>query len=430
MEQLSSLDDFSVEMGEYELVKTKKFDRLVNITTGGSVDMRPLLYKGRVYFASMNHNLYCADANTGELIWKYKTEDRIGVVAAPMISNNVVYIGSYDQNMYALDADTGDLIWKFKTRGEILCVASEKDGILYFTSRDRFLYAVTADSGELVWKFETRDEMQSSPTIFEDKLFVVSYDQNMYCVDRKTGKMIWKFWTDAEMLNAPYFTVHDRVIYFGSIDSYLYAVYIDTGKLKWKRKISNYGAMPTPWIHNNVIYESSREGLLVALDMNGNVLWQFRKNLIFGHPIVDDDNIYVTSEDQHLYCISLDGKEVWKFKTEDAVWWQPAFSEDLIYFGSYDCNLYCISKDTAELVWKFRCPGSPSVQPPLNEEYEMRLKIPDSQFKPDLKEKRYDVSVIEEEGDTNFYKSRITYQVSTQYAAKGKYQVDSAEEEF
>ena len=38
---------------------------------------------------------------------------------------------------------------------------------------------------------------------------------------------------------------------------------------------------------------------------------------------------------------------------------------------------------------------------------------------------------MEDEADgTSAYKSRVTYQVSTQYQAKGKYQIDSDEEAF
>jgi len=44
--------------------------------------------------------------------------------------------------------------------------------------------------------------------------------------------------------------------------------------------------------------------------------------------------------------------------------------------------------------------------------------------------KIYEHHSIEDEGNVNFYKSRITYNVSTEYAAKGKYQVDSDEEAF
>jgi hypothetical protein len=47
------------------------------------------------------------------------------------------------------------------------------------------------------------------------------------------------------------------------------------------------------------------------------------------------------------------------------------------------------------------------------------------------KKKAYEFGFGDEEGgNTGAYKSRITYQVSTQYASKGKYQVDSQEEEF
>ena len=46
------------------------------------------------------------------------------------------------------------------------------------------------------------------------------------------------------------------------------------------------------------------------------------------------------------------------------------------------------------------------------------------------REKRYEFGLTEEDDNTSQYQSRITYQMTTQYASKGKYKVDSSEEEF
>lgn len=428
----SSFDDFSVEMGEYEVKKTKKFDRLWRITGGGSIDQHPLVYNDRVYFGCMNHNVYCLEAATGKLVWKFKAEDRIGVISSPIVHRGILYIGSYDRFMYALDAETGKLMWKFETQGEILSVAFADEDVVYFTSRDQHIYAVTWDKGKLLWRFKTQDEHQSSPTVFEDRVFFCSYDQNVYCLKKDTGEFIWKFYTQGELLNSPYFLIHDRNIYFGSMDGNTYAVNIDTGKMVWKRKLSNYGAMPVPAINSkkDVLYNCGRDGTLFAMTLEGKTIWKFRNNLIFGHPEVHDDKVYLTSEDHNMRCISSEGKLLWKFETDAPVWWKAAFWKDMVYFGSYDCHLYAINDKTQEVVWKFRCPGSPSWFPPLHEDFEVQMKVSKSDVEESGNEKRYDLSITEEEGDTNFYKSRITYQVSTQYAAKGKYQIDSLEEEF
>lgn len=426
----STFDEFSIEIGEYEVKKIKKFDRLWRIGEGGSVDQQPLVYKGRVYFGSMNHNVYCVDAMTGKLIWKFRTRDRVGVISSPIVYKNMIYIGSFDHFMYALDADTGELAWKFETRGEILSVACAAEGAVYFTSRDHNIYALTWDKGELLWKFRAQEEMQSSPTVFEDKVFFSSYDQNLYCADRRTGRISWKFHTQGELLNSPYFLIHNRVIHFGSLDGYLYAVNVDSGTLKWKRMMSNYGAMPVPDMNKGILYQCGRDGTLFALTLDGEFIWSFRKNIILGHPEVHEDRIYVTSEDKNFYCVSMEGKELWKFTTEGPVWWKPSFLGNIVYFGSYDCNLYAVDIRTRKLVWKFRCPGTPSYLPPLHDDFEVRLKIPKEVVSEEVGAKRYDVGIADEGESSDFYKSRITYQISTQYQSKGKYQIDSDEEEL
>ena len=69
---------------------------------------------GVVYVGSYDQNVYALNANTGALLWKYKTANFIE--SSPAVANGVVYIASNDpdDNLYALDANTGTLLWKHK----------------------------------------------------------------------------------------------------------------------------------------------------------------------------------------------------------------------------------------------------------------------------------------------------------------------------
>lgn len=68
-------------------------------------------------------------------------------------------------------------------------------------------------------------------------------------------------------------------------------------------------------------------------------------------------------------------------------------------------------------------------RPPPYEAFELEISVP--QEETEEKKKTYDLDLSDEgEERTDFYKSRITYQVSTRYQEKGKYQIDSDEEEF
>src|SRR6266567_664794 len=109
----------------------------------------------------------------------------------------------------------------------------------------------------------------------------------------------WKFKTERVMeawFSSP--TVSDDIVYFGSDDSYLYALNAVTGELKWKFKTGD------------VVYSS---------------------------PAVADGAVYVGSHDSYLYAVDMNtGKERWKFKTGNRVYSSPVVSDATVYFGSAD----------------------------------------------------------------------------------------------
>ncbi len=425
----TGFDDFTIDMGKYEVKQVREWDRMWKVETGGSIDCCPLIYDDKVYFGSMNHSIHCIDAVTGELIWKYRARDRVGA-ASPIEKNGIIYIGSYDRNMYALDALMGRLVWKFRTEGMIHPTGVIKDGTLYFGSYDRNFYALDAATGALKWKFRTYGKILCDPTVFENTIIIGSYDRNFYCLDAGTGQLVWKLTAEKEVVNAGGFAVLHGHVYMFAFDNIVRKVDARTGAVIWKKRIGQYGFTCGTVIHEDMLLVPSEDGILFAMDLDGNVLWKFSTTKPLGTPAVYNGKIYFTCEDFNFYCISMEGKLVWKFRTQEMNWWKPSFLRGNVYFGSYDCHFYCLDAETGRLAWKFRTEGSPSKYPPPYEQFEIELKIPESEVREEAREKRYDFGVADEEESPDFYKSRITYQVSTQYASKGKYQKDSDEEEF
>jgi outer membrane protein assembly factor BamB len=81
----------------------------------------------------------------------------------------------------------------------------------------------------------------------------------------------------------------------------------------------------------------------------------------FGSPVIAGDRLYVTGVIDSmavLYCISLDGKMIWK-STLGKEWMTsfpgsrsaPTIVDDLIYVGSGMGNLYCLERETGTMVW-------------------------------------------------------------------------------
>ncbi len=426
-----AFEDFTVEMSEIELKKKEDLHACWwGTTEGGSIENRPVIYDGTVIFGSANHNMYSLDTDTFQEKWKFKTGSSI-ISSSPVIHRDCVLFGSYDKNVYCLDAKTGKLRWKFKTQGEIASPGAVHDGLFFITGRDMMLYALDCESGRLAWKFRTYNSNISEPAIHEDTVILHSGDRNLYCLNCRDGRLLWKFTTEEELLSDVSFPIREGTIYFGSAGGILYAMDLKTQRIKWKFYVGDYGITKAGTMLGDVLIQPANKGIVYAISAEGKVLWKFMKEEAIGGVVTDGSRIYVSGgENDFFYCLDREGNEVWKFRTHAPNWSPSAAHEGFIYFGSYDCNLYKLDKETGGLVRKFSIPGSVSTYPDWKGYFELTVSIPEQEVSEMAGQKRYTISENTDEDGGNFYKSRVTYQTSTQYASKGKYQIDSDEEEF
>ncbi len=421
------LNDFSLEMGEYEVKKVKEYDRIWRYGYGGSISNSPTLFEGKLYFGCADQHIYCINPENGEIFWKFRTQggNIEGSIAG---KDGKIYFGSFDYNMYCVDAHSGKLIWKFRTRDNIGSTPAVSGNILYFGGRDQLVYALDIRSGKLVWRFKTQDCILSAPTVVGDRVLIASYDQFLYCLDKHDGSLIWKFKTQGEIHNCHAFAVENGIVYFDCFDNVLRAVDIETGKLVWGKRFGQYGCEATTSLFDGVLYNPCRDGILYAVTTEGKLLWKYVTKEVTSVAIRHGDRIYMGSSDHFMHCLSLDGKLLWKYKAQGNVWYENRMIGKNLIFGSWDCNVYCLDTETMQLVWKFNTGGSPAPMPTAYEYFEMEMKLTEQSF--EEKEKSYDIGISFEEENTSSYKSEITYQMNTTYMKKGKYQVDGSEEEF
>jgi hypothetical protein len=176
----------------------------------------PAIYNGRMYSGESDGNFYCLDANTGALVWKVPTEK--GLITgelppgetwnprpSPTIVDGKVYCGSMDFNVYCIDADTGNVIWKYLTENSIGSTPAVVNGKVYIGSDDGYFYCIDSTTGELVWKSDwskTRIDanfmnrgISGSPCVAEGKVIYFSHAGAWLCHDAETGEELWKYHT-------------------------------------------------------------------------------------------------------------------------------------------------------------------------------------------------------------------------------------------
>ncbi len=127
-------------------------------TTNGPVRMAPTFSEGRLYAVSDDGYLYCLDAASGALIWRFQATPTARAVlgnnrlisicpgrGGPVVVDGVVYFaaGLWPHEgvfVYALDADTAEVIWE----------NSRSAGEIYVDSKRYYSYGGVAPQGQLV----------------------------------------------------------------------------------------------------------------------------------------------------------------------------------------------------------------------------------------------------------------------------------------
>ncbi len=240
--------------------------------------------------------------------------------------------------------------------GSIVAKAVAYKGRVYFGCCDKNFYCVDRKTGEEVWRFSTNGLMHNeSGAAFRDGVvYFCCADGNLYAVDAESGELRWKFKTRGPLYGDPT-TDGDRV-YFSSKDGSIYSVNAESGELVWKLDVNAHTLYPA--VHKGRIYAGWRDSTLFCISVEGKVLWKFfaKDDVASWPPAFSEKHIYFGSWDNNLYCIDFNGKMVWTFKAGD-VSYPPVLYEGKIYFGSRDYCVYCLNAANGSLVWKFKTGG-------------------------------------------------------------------------
>ncbi|MBN2042471.1 MAG: PQQ-binding-like beta-propeller repeat protein [Candidatus Aenigmarchaeota archaeon] len=405
--------DFEIELEDIRITKTMTFVRGFEPTAGGSIASSPKIWNNMIHFGSLDTNCYALTSH-GEEIWRTKLGGMI-TWANPIFWKDFVMYGTYDHKFYALDSKTGKIAWNFQTGGKIVTQCNVSGNNVYVVSSDGYIYSLNASDGKELWRFRTGDKIATPPTVAEDRIYFGSFDHNMYCLSLE-GKEIWRFKTGDEILADNPYKVYDGILYFASLDCYVYAVDAKTGRLEWKFKTGKYGNTCAPIRHEDRIYHACRDGIVYCLTKDGKEVWRFLADGLVVQVGIFNDRLFFGDESGNLYCLSLDGKEIWRFKSSGAVYTDPLFHDNMIYIGSMDCHLYCLNLEGKEL-WRFQT--SSTTMSYIGEPYGMYEAVVRQEATKDeetKEEERYSVNFSEDFSNESEYSVKSEYVIKSEYA--------------
>jgi outer membrane protein assembly factor BamB len=142
--------------------------------------------------------------------------------------------------------------------------------------------------------------------------------------------------------------------------------YKETQKNYYER-IGEGGSVGTyPVLHKGILYFGAHDRNFYAVSIEGKEVWRFRtKGMILDGCAISGDTVCFGSADKNFYAVDAEtGREIWRFQTGAMVNMRPAAHMGRFYASSEDGNLYCLDANTGKVIWRFQTMNG-TVQTPL-----------------------------------------------------------------
>ena len=174
-----------------------------------------------LYFGDESGSFYCIDIR-GVIKWRFHAKR--GITSSPVLhqDSQLVVVGSRDGTVYGFDAQTGWVVWRFKTGKPVISSPCVEDSTVFIGSADGHVYALDLKTGRQLWKHVTQGQVNSSPAVINGRLYIGSVDGSIYSLDARTGGRRWQVHTNGPVISSP--IVADEMVYVGSNDHLVYAL--------------------------------------------------------------------------------------------------------------------------------------------------------------------------------------------------------------
>jgi outer membrane protein assembly factor BamB len=306
--------------------------------------------KEDVAYFSYGPQVYALNLKNGTQKWLYPAEPETGVdfYAAPVFADNgtQLIVASYDSNLYSIDPATGRKIWSF-TNAENRYIASPlvTDLGIFAPSSDNKLYAVDLNGIPLWEPFETGEPIWASPAWSESCgcIYLASMDHILYAINPETGSLVWK----TEDLGGPIVSKpavsESGLVIVSTFNDEVVALDEKSHRVEWRFNTSDW-AWASPVIDGEQVYVSDLSGTFYALELeSGNLLWQLQPGgSIVSAPLVQDGQIYFSTDASSLVVISTDGVVQRNLPIEGKLFASPASDGDIIVLAPSEAEFFLI----------------------------------------------------------------------------------------
>ena len=266
-----------------------------------------------------------------DLLWTMKTGAGISAGSynlQPLLLGSQIFTVDTEGLIKNIDANSGKLKWKFETGIQSITGLAGNDRVIIASSRDGELnlYDRADERLKLRWSARLKGEIRSDPVINSNNLYIRTVDGRLTAISIADGSSQWTVSHNVPALSLTgnsHPVLSDDLVIAGFDDGKILAFEQESGQVVWETTVSQ----PTGRseierlvdidgqfiLRNGVIYVSSYQGRLAAIQaIDGEELWS-RKFSSFNSIAIDEEAIYLSSDDSHLWSIDRrTGSALWK----------------------------------------------------------------------------------------------------------------------
>ena len=331
-------------------------------TVGGAINHPPLPVGNILIVASVESPLVGLDIETGKVRWEYDPGVRIWDRAYASDGKRV-FIGMDGGRLAALNASNGKVLWEATLGINAQVPLLVTDGVVYAATTfagpgmigdptgKAKLSALSAKDGSILWEFESGNYILQTPfkqggTIYLAGSFSDEQDvdegghMRLYALDALDGSVKWQYESQDGFTKQVYAT--ERMVAYIAYRDFAIGVDAATGEPRWSRDTGNW--VPTLLGEGNVVYFGSANTLVHALDMDtGTPVWEYNIpegtfNYVLGAPVrVADDLIFLTQQGELFSLDAGTGELRWLISTDIAgARTGPSVSGGWMFIGDAD----------------------------------------------------------------------------------------------
>lgn len=278
-----------------------------------------------IYFGNSSGVVKALDKATGQIVWKFQTENSL--FSRPAVTKKALIVPTADERLLWIDKRTGRLRKERKAKGPYAADGVVMDGVLYQGGYKCF-EAWKVNSAKLLWRNEQMTNYcQAAPAVTRSDVTFGAWDTNLYNLDIKSGKTLWS-WNNGHSshLYSPGNCVPQVVgnrVFIVAPDRAMTAIDRTTGKQIWRVKDYRVRESLGVSADRTKVYARTMDGELIAVNTQVDKyepLWYV--DLGFGY--------------EFSSCAIVESKGI-------------------VYAASRTGIVAAVNAETGELLWRYKC---------------------------------------------------------------------------